>query len=240
MNSIVEENYLKALLQISYSKDEEGGAGTNELASLLSVTPATVHEMLKKLKDKGFVNYEKYGKIFLTQEGTHCAVQILRKHRLWETFLYEKLGFSWDEVHEVAEQLEHIKSNKLTDKLDELLGFPEFDPHGEVIPNRFGEYKPIAKKTLNSVSENQKCVMVAVKDNSASFLQYVNKIGLGIENVITVVTKNSFDDNIDILVNGKLTTVSDRFAKNIEVMCINCDRTHSCTTTQCVLTATAK
>ncbi len=235
MNTIAEENYLKAILQIQYSKSSEDGVGTNEIASLLHLKPATVNDMLKKLHEKNLVHYEKYGKSFLTPEGTHKAVYILRKHRLWETFLYEKLEFTWDEVHEVAEQLEHINSNKLMDKIDEILGFPEFDPHGEVIPNKLGEYKQIQRKTLNEVNEGQQCIMVAVKDNTASFLQYMNKLGLGIKNTITVVAKNNFDDSIEIEVNGKTLSISDRFARNLLVMCIHCDRSQSCQSMSCNL-----
>ena len=118
MLSFTEENYLKALLQITIENPEKGEAGTNELAAHLCVKPATVNDMLKKLKEKKLIDYQKYGKISLTLEGRKNAVDILRKHRLWETFLYEKLDFTWDEVHEVAEQLEHIKSVKLVEKLD--------------------------------------------------------------------------------------------------------------------------
>ena len=121
MLSQTEENYLKALLQIMLADQEKESVGTNELANYLSVKPATANEMLKKLKEKELVSYEKYGKIFLTETGKKNAIEVLRKHRLWETFLYEKLAFSWDEVHEVAEQLEHIQSTKLINKLDEIL-----------------------------------------------------------------------------------------------------------------------
>ena len=126
MLSQTEENYLKALFKLTY-ENNNNEAGTNELALTLEVKPATVNDMLKKLKDKEFVNYKKYGKITLSGKGKKIALEIIRKHRLWETFLYKKLEFTWDEVHEVAEQLEHIQSAKLVDKLDEFLDFPEFD-----------------------------------------------------------------------------------------------------------------
>ena len=115
--SYTEENYLKALLKITFDSGVEK-VGTNELASALDVKPATANDMLKKLKEKMLVDYKKYGKINLTSAGKKIAIEIIRKHRLWETFLYQKLEFSWDEVHEVAEQLEHIQSQKLVDKLD--------------------------------------------------------------------------------------------------------------------------
>jgi DtxR family transcriptional regulator, Mn-dependent transcriptional regulator len=133
--TLVEENYIKALFHISYDNDKFRVVGTNELAHHLGVKPATANNMLKKLKEKKYLSYEKYGKISLTSTGKKSALLLVRKHRLWETFLYEKLDFTWDEVHEVAEELEHINSEKLIEKLDKLLNFPKFDPHGDPIPN---------------------------------------------------------------------------------------------------------
>lgn len=143
---------------------------------------------------------------------------MLRKHRLWETFLYEKMEFTWDEVHEVAEQLEHIQSPKLVNKLDKLLGYPQFDPHGDPIPNAEGEFKVQSKKTLSEAEVGTSCIMVAVKDNSAPFLQYVVQLGLGINNKIKVLAKQPYDAMMDIEVNGKRSTVSHKFANNIYVI----------------------
>src|SRR5690606_3505363 len=131
---------------------------------------------LKKLKEKVLVDYKKYGKISLTETGKRVAVDVIRKHRLWETFLYEKLGFSWDEVHEVAEQLEHIQSSKLVDCLDEFLGFPKFDPHGDAIPGKNGEIVVPFSRALSGIEPGQDCKIVAVNDNSVAFLQYAEKI----------------------------------------------------------------
>lgn len=216
MLSYTEENYLKTLLKISLDKEKEE-VGTNELASLLSVKPATANEMLKKLKKKKLVDYEKYGKITLTKTGKKNAIDIVRKHRIWEAFLYEKLEFSWDEVHEVAEQLEHIQSEKLIDKLDKFLGHPKFDPHGDPIPNKKGEIKIQHKKTLAEVSVGKSCKMIAVKDNSRSFLQYVVKVGLGINNEIKVLSIQDYDSMMVIEVNGQRSSVSQKFAENIFV-----------------------
>lgn len=217
MLSFTEENYLKALLKINLNTSQTE-AGTNELASMLEVKPATVTDMLKKLKEKKLVNYERYGKISLTREGKKKAVEVLRKHRLWETFLYEKLSFTWDEVHEVAEQLEHIQSSKLIDKIDELLGFPEFDPHGDAIPDAKGEIKLRAQKTLDEIELGKTCKMVAVKDNSTPFLQYVVKVGLGISSKIKVISRQPYDAMLIIEVKGKQHTVSQKFAQNIFVV----------------------
>ncbi len=217
MLSYTEENYLKAMLKLTIDS-ETGEAGTNELAAMLAVKPATVNDMLKKLKEKQLVDYKKYGKITLTDPGKKIAIEIIRKHRLWETFLYEKLEFSWDEVHEVAEQLEHIQSAKLVAKLDKFLDYPEFDPHGDPIPNQQGELKVQFKRTLASIEVGKKCTMVAVKDNSTTFLQYVDKVGLGINLPIRVLSKQVFDDLIEIEVNDIRSTVSQKFAENIYVV----------------------
>lgn len=218
MLSIAEENYIKQLLSLSMQKDEEEGIGTNELAACLSVKPSTVNDMLKKLRQKGLIDYVKYGKIYLTKEGRKTGMDIVRKHRLWETFLYEKLEFTWDEVHEVAEQLEHIQSDKMIEKLDKFLGFPAFDPHGDPIPNANGEIATIPKLLLADLNPGDLCKMVAVKDNSAVFLNYVIELGLGINNKIEVLSVLDFDDSMEIMVNGAVSRVSKKFSQNIYVV----------------------
>ncbi|WP_245605194.1 metal-dependent transcriptional regulator [Niabella soli] len=209
---------MKTLFHLTNEITNKTVAGTNELAMLLDVKPATANDMLKKLKEKGFVSYEKYGKIALTAKGKDLAVGIVRKHRLWETFLYEKLGFFWDEVHEVAEQLEHIKSPKLVDQLEKFLGFPEIDPHGDPIPNAKGEIKPVKRKTLAEIGVNKTCKLVAVKDNSSSFLQYVVKLGLGLSSKIKVISQQEFDGSLEIEVNGVCSLVSKKVAENLYVI----------------------
>jgi len=222
MLSFTEENYLKALLQLTLETGLKEDAGTNELAVHLGVKPATANDMLKKLKEKKLVDYQRYGKSSLTGEGKKKAIDIVRKHRLWETFLFKKLGFSWDEVHEVAEQLEHIQSAKLVDKLDEFLHFPAFDPHGDVIPNAKGEMNIPEKKTLLEEEVGHTCTMVGVKDNSAAFLQYVDKLHLGINQTFKVTGRQVYDNLIEIEVNGKTFNVSPRVAENIVVVCKDC------------------
>lgn len=224
MLSTTEENYLKALLQLTLEQSPKTEAGTNELAAHLGVKPATANDMLKKLKEKKLINYEKYGKSSLTAQGRKLAIEVVRKHRLWETFLYEKLGFTWDEVHEVAEQLEHIQSQKLIDRLDKLLNYPSFDPHGDIIPTAAGEMKMPVKKTLNEEEVGHKCKMIGVKDNSAAFLQYVDKVGLSMHNHIKVLARQTYDELIEIEVNGKQSSVSPRFAENIVIVCEDCEQ----------------
>ncbi|EMR02462.1 Iron-dependent repressor IdeR [Cesiribacter andamanensis AMV16] len=217
MLSYTEENYLKALLQLTLEEGREE-AGTNELAAYLGVKPATATAMLKKLREKELIEYERYGKITLRPAGRKSALEVLRKHRLWETFLYEKMEFTWDEVHEVAEQLEHIQSSKLVNKLDKFLGYPKFDPHGDPIPTAEGELKAIPRKTLSQIEVGESCVMVAVRDNSAPFLQYVVQLGLGINNKIKVLARQPYDAQLEIEVNGQKSTVSQKFAENIFVV----------------------
>ena len=224
MLSFTEENYLKALLQLTLETGSKEDVGTNELAAHLKLKPATANDMLKKLKEKKFVSYKKYGKSSLTTEGKKLAIEVVRKHRLWETFLYEKLEFTWDEVHEVAEHLEHIQSPKLISKLDKFLNYPAFDPHGDVIPSAKGEMKMPVKKTLDEEEIGHTCTMVGVKDNSATFLQYVNRVGLSINNQIKILSKQNYDDLIEIEVNGKSSSVSPKFAENIVIVCADCSK----------------
>ena len=224
MASNTEENYLKALFQITIESGNKQEAGTNEIAAHLGVKPATANDMLKKLKLKKLIQYEKYGKSSLTKAGKKIAIEVVRKHRLWETFLFQKLAFSWDEVHEVAEQLEHIQSKKLIDKLDAYLQYPAFDPHGDTIPNAKGELTITLKKTLFEEEIGHHCKMIGVKDNSAAFLQYVNKLGLSINQTIKIVARQPFDDLIEIEVNKKISSVSPKFAENIIIECAICNK----------------
>ena len=217
MLSFTEENYLKAVLKLTVTGDTKSDAGTNKLAAYLNVKPATATDMLKKLKEKKLIDYEKYGKITLSETGKLKAVEIIRKHRLWETFLFEKLDFTWDEVHEVAEQLEHIHSPKLIDKLDEFLGYPSFDPHGDAIPNAKGELRIAKQKPLSTINPETLCKMVGVRDNSTTFLKYVTQLGLAINTSINVVSRQEFDGSMEIEINGKTATVSQKFAENILV-----------------------
>lgn len=231
MLSNSEENYLKTLLSISSVKGQNS-IGTNELAIQLFLKPATVNSMLKKLRDKGLVDYERYGKISLTEKGRFEAGLVLRKHRLWETFLYEKLDFSWDELHEIAEQLEHIKSMKLIDKLDAFLGYPNFDPHGDPIPDLNGNFDAQYFNKLNDFSPKETCVMVAVGDDSSSFLKYLDVLGLGINVKIEVISKQEFDDSVVIEVNQKRHNISQKLAENIFVICESCFAHGACLKTK--------
>lgn len=217
MLTITEENYLKALLALTSGKEDKDEAGTNELAAHLGVKPATVNDMLKKLKEKEFIHYEKYGKISLTASGRLIATSIVRRHRLWETFLYEKLDFSWDEVHDVAEQLEHIQSEKLIEKLDKFLDYPEYDPHGDPIPKPDGHIPEIQSILLSLVEKGKACNVISVKDTSNVFLKYLQQLNIGVGTQIQVLEKIDFDGSLTIRVGEKEFSVSKKLADNLFV-----------------------
>ncbi len=211
-----EEDYLKALFQLLI-EDESVKVGNNQLAEYLNVSPASANNMIKKLKAKGYVVSEKYGKLDLTEGGKSIAVRLIRKHRLWETFLCNYLNFTWDEVHDVAEQLEHVKSYKLIDELDRFMDFPKKDPHGEVIPNADGEYSVLPKIMLSSLPEGAVCQLIAVNDGSVNFLKYVSEIGLVLSSEIKILEIREFDKSIRIQFNDVIETVTRKFADNIFV-----------------------
>lgn len=211
-----EENYLKAIYHLSLDRNGKG-LGTNELASILNIAPATVSSMLKKLRGKKLISHEKYGEISLNSSGEDIAISVIRKHRLWETFLYKKMEFTWDEIHEVAEQLEHIQSKKLIDQLDKLLDYPEYDPHGDPIPSANGNMIEPYKQSLAGAELNKQYEIVAVKDNSPAFLQYATQIGIAIKVGILVKAKHDFDESFEIEIEGMIKTISHKMAENIYV-----------------------
>ncbi len=208
-----EENYLKAIYHLS--DGGKNGVSTNDIASSMKTKPASVSDMLKKLGNKGVINYRKYYGVQITDEGKKFALQVIRKHRLWEVFLVDKLKFNWDEVHEVAEQLEHVRSPLLTQRLDEFLNFPKFDPHGDPIPDEFGDVKARPRIPLNEMEIDQAGQIVAVKDSSAAFLRYLDKVGAYIGARIRVLDKVEFDGSIEISVDQKTLFMSKDVAANI-------------------------
>jgi DtxR family Mn-dependent transcriptional regulator len=201
MLSFTEENYLKTIYHLS--GEGQKPVLTTELAAGLNTKPATVTDMLKKLSLKDLISYEKYYGVQLTRKGRSEALLIIRKHRLWETFLVEKLGFSWDEVHEVAEQLEHIQSPLLIEKLDAFLGHPKTDPHGHPIPDKSGKVPATAQTPLAKVEVKGKATISAVRHASAVFLQYLSKIGVYIGASVQVADRNDFDQSVHIVIDGR-------------------------------------
>ncbi|TDQ18978.1 DtxR family iron (metal) dependent repressor [Algoriphagus boseongensis] len=215
--TVAEENYLKAIYHLS-----DGGkksVSTNDIASEMKTKPASVSDMLRKLGEKEVIEYRKYYGLQITDSGKRYALQTIRKHRLWEVFLVDKLNFAWDEVHEVAEQLEHIQSPLLIQRLDAFLNYPKFDPHGDPIPDEFGDVRSRPRVQLNEMEINQTGQIVAVEDSSAAFLRYLDKVGAYIGARIKVLDKVEFDGSIEILVDQKKTIfMSKDVASNILII----------------------
>ena len=210
-----EENYLKTIYHLTTASEQE--VSTNAIAEKMETKASSVTDMLKKLAEKDLVNYKKYQGVSLTDKGNLSAKMIVRKHRLWEVFLVEKLDFSWDEVHDVAEQLEHIKSEKLINKLDDFLGNPTEDPHGDPIPNVHGKITKIEKQLLSELTEKQIGICVGVKDTSSEFLKYLDKQGIALGSIIEFLSKETFDLSLKIIVDSKELTISNKIASNLFV-----------------------
>ena len=209
-----EENYLKAV----YTLSEEFGesVSTNLLAEKIESKPSSVTDMIKKLSEKDLISYQKYQGCTLTEEGRKKALLIIRKHRLWEVFLVEKLKFGWEEVHEVAEQLEHIQSIKLTNQLDDFLDNPKIDPHGDPIPDRNGVLS-VSKKSvsLSELEIKKKGLVVGVEDGSLDFFNFLNRYEIGLGTEISVVEKFSFDKSILVKINNKEVSFSSLVSNKI-------------------------
>ena len=173
--------------------------------------------MLKKLDAEKLINYSPYKSISLTEKGEKIAVKIIRKHRLWETFLVEKLDFTWDEVHDIAEQLEHIKSPKLVNSLDKFLGYPKFDPHGDPIPNEDGIFEKEYETTLDQIKANSEVELMGVKDHSVKFLKYLDNISMTPGVKIKVLDVNEYDKSVVLIINSKQQTISNQVCKNLIV-----------------------
>ena len=218
MITLSEENYLKAILSINL--DTNTIVSTNEIANLLDTSAASVTEMIKKLQEKKLVIYEKYKGVTLSKSGCKKAIEILRKHRLWETFLVNKLYFSWSEVHDVAEELEHIKSQKLTDKLDHFLNYPKFDPHGEPIPTKNGIIHPTKRITLSEMLVNSNGIIMGVALDDKEFLDYLTKLNISIGTNVQALERITFDQSMKIKIESKLEHISEDVAKNILIKII--------------------
>ena len=210
-----EENYLKTIFHLGGGDSKS--ITTNAIAEQMETKPSSVTDMAKKLAEKGLVDYVRYQGVSLTDTGVKTALSIIRKHRLWEVFLVKKLDFSWDEVHEVAEQLEHIKSEKLIDKIDELLDFPKHDPHGDPIPTKDGKFQERDEKLLSEMPINSNGVCVGVKDSSVPFLKFLDKNNIALGNTIKILDKEDFDNSLRIQMDGKEMRISHQIASNLYV-----------------------
>ncbi|XLS31049.1 metal-dependent transcriptional regulator [Flavobacteriaceae bacterium M23B6Z8] len=211
--TLSEENYLKTIYHLA--KDANKGVSTNQIASAIDTKASSVTDMLKKLAEKNLVLYKKYQGVKLTDTGKVNAARIVRKHRLWEVFLVEKLNFSWDEVHEVAEQLEHVRSEKLIQELDAFLDYPKVDPHGDPIPDEEGNITPSQKAVLASFKKGEKGVFVGVKNSSSDFLRYLDKLNLSLGDSVEVIAIEAFDASMTVKKSNQEISISSTTAQNI-------------------------
>ena len=215
MLTLAEENYIKAIYHLSQGKSNS--VSTNDLSDFTKTKASSVTDMLKKLADKSLVVYKKYQGVKLSDQGEIKALKIIRKHRLWEYFLVEKLNFNWDEVHDIAEQLEHIQSEKLTDELDRFLEFPKRDPHGDPIPNKDGQFAVANKTMLSELEVDEFGVCVGVKDSSTAFLNYLDKQGIALGKTLKVKDKESFDHSMLVAFEDKILRISEQIAQNLYI-----------------------
>lgn len=209
------ENYLKAIYHL---QEEDGVVTTNALAKELDTRAASITDMLKKLKTQKLLLYEKYQGFRLSPEGRKVAIQIIRKHRLWEVFLVEKLSFGWEEVHEMAEELEHITSKKLIDRLDEFLGFPKSDPHGDPIPDINGKMSPKKQVSLMELAINVPGLVSNITDQSSEMLELLRHKGISLGTKLEIKKRFSFDNSLELKIkNQPSITISENVAKNVFV-----------------------
>lgn len=214
--SQTEENYLKAIFKIVERDDKP--ANTNAIAAEMNTKAASVTDMVIRLSEKELINYEKYKGVTLTMIGNRLATHLIRKHRLWEVFLVEKLQFSWDEVHDMAEQLEHIQSEALVERLDSFLGFPKFDPHGDPIPDAEGIFTFRKQSPLLDLHTGEKGIVVGVQDHTASFLQYLDRLNLVLGTEVEMVERFEYDESVKIVINrDKEQVLSKKVAQNLFV-----------------------
>ncbi|NJL13899.1 MAG: metal-dependent transcriptional regulator [Microscillaceae bacterium] len=217
MLSLTEEDYLKAIYHLSELAPERG-ISTNEIARKIDLSAASVSDMLKKLAQKDLIHYVKYQGVTLTEMGRQQALYLVRKHRLWETFLVDKLHFSWDEVHEIAEQLEHIQSRTLIERLDAFLDYPSFDPHGDPIPNQKGEIIAQNRISLKNAPLSQPLQVIAVEETSPLFLKHLNKLRIQIGTALRVLDRSAYDESLEIVLSeDKVLMISKDVAENIYV-----------------------
>jgi len=212
MNTLAEENYLKSIYHLALTGDV---VSTNQLAALLKTKASSVTDMLKKLADKALINYTPYQGVSLSGTGEKIAVNIIRKHRLWEYFLVEKLNFKWDQVHDMAEEMEHISSNELIDRLDKFMGCPRYDPHGDPIPDSNGRIKPHELRPLSAFGVDESGTICGVREHSAPFLQYLEKQSLTIGKKIKITEIIGFDHSMILQIEGKKVQISREVANNL-------------------------
>lgn len=214
--SLADENYLKAVYHLS--GDNAAAVSTGLLADYLNVSAASVTDKIKRLKEKGFVEYKKSRGVLLSKEGRRIALFVIRKHRLWELFLVNVLGFGWDEVHDIAEQLEHIDSDELVKRIDRYLGYPTSDPHGDPIPDGKGKMIEPQLQHLGEVDVGRSFFIAAVASGDAEFLKFLDRKGLGLHSKITLQNREVYDGTLTLTSKGsKPIVISEQVARQIWV-----------------------
>lgn len=213
--SFTEENYLKAIFKIC--EKSKKSANTNAVAKKMSTSAASVTDMLQRLSGKALINYEKYKGVTLTESGNKIATALIRKHRLWEVFLVEKLQFSWGAVHDIAEELEHIKSSELVERLDQFLEYPKFDPHGDPIPDAEGNFAVRTQVPLSDLKKGDKAVLVGVQEHSATFLEYLDRLKLSLGSKIEITDYFDYDESVKIRLGDTETIISNKVSQNLFV-----------------------
>jgi len=214
MATTTEENYLKALFHLS---QKTGEVNMSELSKALEVSKPTANSMVKNLKAQGYITYEKYKPLVLTTEGRKIAALILRKHRLTEMYLVEKMGFGWEEVHEIAEQVEHVKSPAFFDRMDELMDHPKVDPHGSPIPDKDGKIETQTNKRLHECSPGSVVVLTALGESSKEFLEFLDSRGLALGCDLKVLSISAFDNSVTVVFNGKNESLSYKVSERLLV-----------------------
>lgn len=215
MVSFTEENYLKAIYKIA-EKDKKP-VGTNAIASEIKTSAASVTDMLKRLSEKGFINYQRYKGVNLSPKGSRLATNLIRKHRLWESFLVNKLGFTWDKVHDIAEQMEHIKSDELVQRLDEFLDYPKFDPHGDPIPNAEGKFTLRVQILLSLLRKGDAATVIGVKEHDNEFLRFLNSKNIQLGTTLQILEKNEYDKSMTVAINGVDVVLTEKVTRQIFV-----------------------
>ena len=218
MNTKSEEDYLKCLYHLQQGKKN---VSTNEIANYLSMKPSSVSDMLKKLAEKKCVNYLKYKGSSLTKKGKLIALSVIRKHRLWETFLVNKLGFSWSKVHNIAEQLEHVNSEELIDKLDHFLAYPQIDPHGDPIPQKNGTIAELNQKLLSELKRGEEGIITGIKKGTPSLLNFLDQKNIKLGDQIQLISILEFDQSAEVIIQEKTINLSEKICSNLLIETLN-------------------
>ena len=218
MNTKSEEDYLKCLYHLQQGKKN---VSTNEIANYLSMKPSSVSDMLKKLAEKKLVYYLKYKGSSLTKKGELIALSVIRKHRLWETFLVNKLGFSWSKVHNIAEQLEHVNSEELIDKLDHFLAYPQIDPHGDPIPQKNGTIAELNQKLLSELKHGEEGIITGIKKGTPSLLNFLDQKNIKLGDQIQLISILEFDQSAEVIIHDKAINLSEKICSNLLIETLN-------------------